>query len=276
MPILQREPDLYPDDLFEVVSAELLQGRQQQQGLLSLPDQQTLALASEPANRPASRALHNELPSQFHTESRNEENSPATWWVMYCLSQQEKKLMRWLRARGIAHYCPLYEKRWKAGNGRKRTSYLPLFSNYLFLFGDAAARYTALTSGCVSRWLAAPAPEELTADLERIWRAIGSGLPLVPETQLVPGRRVRVHSGRLEGLEGVIVRRQGQTRLLVAVNFIQQGASLQVDECELELVDDDWHARHGLRLAGKQCSGNKIGTETGKDQNHKEPDRCRK
>jgi hypothetical protein len=34
-------------------------------------------------------------------------------------------------------------------------------------------------------------------------------------------------------MEGVIVRRQGQSRLIVAVNFLQKGASVLVEDWEV-------------------------------------------
>ena len=45
---------------------------------------------------------------------------------------------------------------------------------------------------------------------------------------------VRVKQGMFAGFEGTILRRDGEARLLVAVNFMQQGASVVVDDCLLE------------------------------------------
>ena len=63
---------------------------------------------------------------------------------------------------------------------------------------------------------------------------IASGEPLTAEARLEAGQIVRIRSGALMGLEGVIIRRANETRLLVAVNFLQRGASVQVDDCQLE------------------------------------------
>jgi hypothetical protein len=48
---------------------------------------------------------------------------------------------------------------------------------------------------------------------------------------------VRVKAGMLRGQEGMIIRRQGETRLLVAVNFLQQGASVLLDDIAVEQLD---------------------------------------
>jgi hypothetical protein len=39
------------------------------------------------------------------------------------------------------------------------------------------------------------------------------------------------------GLEGVVIKRHGQDRLLVAVSFLQQGASIKIEDFEVERID---------------------------------------
>lgn len=158
----------------------------------------------------------------------------AAWWAMYCLPQQEKQLMRRLRTLNVAHYCPLIAKRNRSPGGRIRTSYVPLFPAYVFVHGDGEQRHTAVSTGCVSRCLDVSDGDSLGYDLSQIHRLIASGLPLKPEAQFVEGRKVRVCSGPFLGLEGTIIRRENETRLLVAVNYLQQGASMLLDECHVE------------------------------------------
>jgi hypothetical protein len=74
------------------------------------------------------------------------------------------------------------------------------------------------------------------ADLRRIYQLILSGAPLEAEARLVPGTPVRVRRGPFEGMSGVIIRRRGQYRLLIAVNFLQQGASVLIDQYDVEEI----------------------------------------
>jgi len=161
----------------------------------------------------------------------------ATWWGMYCLARQEKQLMRRLRALDVPFYSPLIKKRYRSPSGRVRTSHVPLFAGYVFVYGDKSHRHIAKSTGCVSRWLVSPDPEALTADLRQIRRLIELGAPLTVEARMQPGTRVRIRSGPFADLEGVIIRRANKTRFLVAVNFIQQGASVLLDDCQLEWID---------------------------------------
>ena len=156
------------------------------------------------------------------------------WWVLYTKSRHEKELMRRLQALEIPFYGPTVERRSRTPAGRAQRSFLPLFPNYVFMLGDATQRYTALTTNCVSRDIPVSSGVDLESDLRQLRRLIQTGVPLTPERFLEAGVRVRVRSGPLEGLEGTVLRRRGDTRLLVAVRFLQQGASVQLDECALE------------------------------------------
>jgi transcription antitermination factor NusG len=160
----------------------------------------------------------------------------AKWWALYTRSRHEKQLMRQLVPLDVPFYGPLVERRYRSPNGRVRTSYEPLFSNYVFIYGDGAQRYQSLTTNCVSQCYEVKDGQQLAEDLLWIARLIEVGLPVTPETRLKSGDRVRVKTGAFAGFEGTILRRDKETRLLVSVNFTQQGASVLLDDCQLEVL----------------------------------------
>ena len=159
-----------------------------------------------------------------------------SWWAVYTMSRREKEFMRRINKLGLSFYCPMIEKKYRSPTGRSRTSYLPLFTNYVFLYGDQESRYLALTSNCVSQILPVPDSEELTQELRQIYRLIDCGVPVTIEEKLQPGTRVRVRSGSLSGQEGVIVERRGRRHLLVAVSFLQQGACVEIEDYAVEAI----------------------------------------
>jgi transcription antitermination factor NusG len=161
---------------------------------------------------------------------------PRPWWVLYTLSRQEKQLCRLLMKQQLDFYCPTIAKRYRSAGGRVRTSHLPLFPNYVFLRGDDEQRYQSVATGCVSRCLPVLEPDKFLADLQQIHRLIDLGAPLTPEEKLQPGMLVRVKTGPMTGLQGQILERRGERRLLVSVNFIQRGASLELGDWELEKI----------------------------------------
>jgi transcription antitermination factor NusG len=183
MPILHREPDLFPNDLLD---------------------------------------------------SRVASEQP--WWAMYTLARQEKKLMRYLTEHEIGFYAPVITRRYRSPNGRLRTSYQPLFANYVFVNGDEQQRYAAVASGTVSRCCVVNDTQELVADLRQIHNLIGKEAPLSPESKLVPGQRVRIRNGSFAGYEGVIVRREQEVRLQVVVRFMNQGVSVLLDDCQTDAI----------------------------------------
>jgi transcription antitermination factor NusG len=165
------------------------------------------------------------------------EASRQPWWGMYTLPRFEKKLMRQLEELGIAFYGPTISRRYRSPGGRLRTSYEPLFPNYVFVCGDEYQRYNAVSTGSVSRWLPVPQPEELITDLRQIHRLILTDADLAPETRLEPGDRVRVKNGVFKGFEGTVLRRENEVRLLISVRYMGRGASVALDDCQLESLE---------------------------------------
>ncbi|MCE9552260.1 MAG: antitermination protein NusG [Planctomycetes bacterium] len=174
------------------------------------------------------------FPDNLLTEPAGDESTK--WWVLYTLSRREKELMRRLRAAEISHYGPLVKQQSRSPSGRLRQSYLPLLAGYVFLRGSEHERVEALRTNCISRCLPVADANQLVFDLRQIQRLIESEAPLTPEARLTPGMQVRVRSGPLLGLEGTVVERRGQRQLLIAVQFIQSGASIQISDFEVERI----------------------------------------
>jgi transcriptional antiterminator RfaH len=169
------------------------------------------------------------------------------WWALMTRSRQEKAVARHLLAREVPFYLPLI---WKdhciRGRrvrshlplfGRRVRSHLPLFANYLFLYGTPDERVTALQSNRLTQTLPVTKQAELLNDLRNIEQLILAGAPLTVESRLQPGRRVRIKAGGLRGIEGIVTKRRSQSRLLVAVHFLQSGVSAEIDDYMLEPID---------------------------------------
>jgi transcription antitermination factor NusG len=159
------------------------------------------------------------------------------WFALYTLARQEKELMRKLRAREIPHYSPMVEQRKRSPGGRIRTSYLPMFTGYVFVCGDETDRYEAVSTGCVSRCLPCAEPDVLAEDLRRIRQIVEFGTDVHPEARPVVGRAAIITSGSLKGLTGTVTQVNGHHRLTVLVRFMQQGASVVIDRADVEFTD---------------------------------------
>lgn len=157
------------------------------------------------------------------------------WWAVYTKSRQEKSLARQLYGMTIPYYLPLVSKTTRVGT-RKVKSHLPVFTGYVFLYGSDEERVQALTTNRISCILPVPEAERMTTDLRNVRALIACGAPLTVEARLQPGQRVRIKGGALMGLEGTIVCRRAETRLLIAVNYLQQGVSIQIDDYMVEPI----------------------------------------
>ena len=156
--------------------------------------------------------------------------------VIYTKPRQEKSLARDLLRQEIPFYLPLVKKTLQYGR-RRMASFAPLFDGYLFMLGSEKQRTLSLATNRVFRILPVNDGQRLIADLRQIERLIQANVPLTVESRLQAGRNVRVRSGPLAGVEGVVLRRRGETRLLVSVNFLQQGASVEIEDFRLEPLD---------------------------------------
>lgn len=175
-------------------------------------------------------------PDKFPEDLLETVEPESPWWAIYTRARQEKSLMRQLRQLGISHYGPMIERRYRSPSGRLRTSFVPLFSNYVFVQGDEEARYQTVCTGCVSRCVPVEDTEALVEDLKQVASLIATGEPLAPEARIEPGDLVRIKNGQFEGFEGRVVRREHDVRLVVDVRFMNQGVSVALDDCVMEVI----------------------------------------
>jgi transcriptional antiterminator RfaH len=140
-----------------------------------------------------------------------------------------------LYSRQVAFFLPLVIRK-SLLRGRTRTARIPLFPGYVFVFGNDADRLSALQTNRVIALHQAPDGDVLRRQLSTLAELIAAGVPLVRESRLTAGERVRIKAGLFRGVEGVILRRHGKTELLVAVDFLGQGASLEIDDSIVEPV----------------------------------------
>ena len=169
-------------------------------------------------------------------DGMNGESLDRRWWAVYTMARQEKAFARDLLRHEIPFYLPIVKKTLTYGR-RKIRSRVPLFSGYVFLFGSDDERGISLTTSRVSRILSVADSERLRSDLRQLQELITSGAPLTIESRLAPGRRVRVRRGPFEGVEGFVVKRRGQMRLILHVDFLRQGASVEIEDYMVEPID---------------------------------------
>ncbi|MBI1893287.1 MAG: UpxY family transcription antiterminator [Candidatus Rokubacteria bacterium] len=156
------------------------------------------------------------------------------WYAIRTRSRHEKKVAAQLAGRGVEPFLPL-AKRWSRWKDRRKWIEVPLFPGYCFgRFGVEARALVLKVAGVVSLVGKGGVPEPVSDDeIEAVRRVVAGPLPYDPCPELIPGRPVEVIRGPLMGVRGLLVRKDAKARLLVVVNAIRQGASLEIDAADV-------------------------------------------
>jgi transcriptional antiterminator RfaH len=167
------------------------------------------------------------LPENLLLQPEPPSDAPR-WWVLHTKPRAEKSLARRLFSKQVPFFLPLYHHQWRS-RGRQRSSYLPLFPGYLFLRGDLEERLAALATNQVARSIPVEDQRQMHADLARVYQLVVTGAPLSAEARLEPGSPVEITDGPFAGIHGKILRRGKQLKLLVEVQFLQRGVSVEIE-----------------------------------------------
>jgi transcription antitermination factor NusG len=159
----------------------------------------------------------------------------CSWFAVYTASNHEKRVAQHLRMKEIETFLPLYSvtKRWK--NRTTVKIELPLFAGYVFARFSPTECVRVLEVPMVysivgNRRELAPLPD---AEIERLRTAL-QGRQAYPFPYVKVGNRVRIRSGALAGLEGVVVRTYGSLSVVLSVDMIQKSIAVHVEADELE------------------------------------------
>lgn len=171
-------------------------------------------------------------------ERRSPTNTIAPrWMVLHTKARQEKAVARHLQAAGVVHDLPLVE-RVTVTRGRKHTSQIPLFASYVFLYGEKQQAYDAISTRRVVQYLDVEDQEGLERELAAINTAIRNGMPIEEHQGLAIGQRARVLKGPLAGVEGVVIEEARRSCLVLHVETLGRGASVEIERDLLESLED--------------------------------------
>jgi transcriptional antiterminator NusG len=163
----------------------------------------------------------------------------AQWYAIRTRSRHEKVATRELEAQGIPVFLPLATsvRQW---SDRKTKVEMPLFPGYAFVRVDflSSDRVRVLqATGVVS--FVGPKPAEAAIpeeQIESIRTILLRKIPVEEHPFLTLGQRIRVRSGSLNGVEGILVAVKGMRTLVISVEPIQRSVSINLEDYEVETV----------------------------------------
>jgi transcription antitermination factor NusG len=159
------------------------------------------------------------------------------WYALYTRHQHEKAVAQSLEGKGFEVFLPLYSAvhRWK---DRTKELSLPLFPCYVFLRNKGREWLPVLTTPGVHMvvscaGLPTPIPE---TEIVAIRRVVDNSILIEPHPFLRTGDWVRVRSGALADIEGILVRKKSRFRLVLSVDMLGKSASVEVDLANVERI----------------------------------------
>ena len=163
--------------------------------------------------------------------------APSTreaWFAVWTRSRHESTVAGQLNDRGVECFLPTVA-RWSRWKDRRKKIDWPLFPGYCFTRIDPADALTVLKCHGVVSLISldgrpVPIPQGEIAHLRTL---VESDLKYDPCPLIQEGDLVEVAWGPLRGVIGRLVRKGAHARLVLAVNLIGQGASVEVDAADV-------------------------------------------
>jgi transcription antitermination factor NusG len=159
------------------------------------------------------------------------------WYAIFTRHQHEKSVAFALSNKNHEVYLPLYRsvRQWQ---DRAKQLWFPLFPCYVFIREGMDRQLQILTTPGVIHivgWSGRPAvvPQ---SQLEAVRRIMESCLIVETHPYLRSGDRVRVKTGPLMGLEGILTRKKGEARLVVSMEMLGQSAAVEIDVLNVERI----------------------------------------
>jgi transcription antitermination factor NusG len=168
------------------------------------------------------------------------------WCAAYVIARHEKVVADQMARRSVESFLPVYRsiRKWK---DRRAQVEFPLFPSYLFIRISLHERVRALqVPGVVQivsfQGMPAAVPDDQIESLRTALELRRSE----PYPYVAAGQRIRIKAGPLQGLEGVVVRQNSQTRIIVSIDFIQRSTSVELWPEDLECLSDSASAEQKL------------------------------
>jgi transcription antitermination factor NusG len=159
------------------------------------------------------------------------------WFALYTTPRHEKHVSEILAQRQIETFLPLYRttRRWK--KSRPVVLELPLFPTYVFVRIAREARGAVLGMPGVLSIVGSGREPWPVPDLDI--EAIRLGLQtrkIEPHPYLTVGERVRIKAGVMTGVEGVLIRKKNDLRVVLTLDAIMRSVAVEVDADDIEPV----------------------------------------
>jgi transcription antitermination factor NusG len=172
------------------------------------------------------------------SSSKNELASTFPWFALQVRTRNEGGVAEQLSGRGYERFLPLYKvrKRW---SDRIKEADAPLFPGYLFCRFNPQDRLPILKTPGVMQIVGFKngpiAVDE--SEIKALQTIVAAGAPHQPWPYLAAGDRVRIESGPLLGLEGILTEVRRSHRLVLSVTLLQRSVAVEIDSALVTAIN---------------------------------------
>lgn len=166
----------------------------------------------------------------------------SRWYAIWTRSKQEKVVAAMLTALGIQHYLPLKSELHQWSDRMQRVE-LPLFNGYLFVSLSSLKndklqilRIPGVGAFVGNQTGPLPIPDQ---QIQGIRQVLTAGVESSVQPSVKEGDWVRVIRGALTGVEGMLIRTDSTSRLLISIEMINQSLSVNVSRSDVEVVGNN-------------------------------------
>ena len=172
-----------------------------------------------------------------HPEAAAHKGYRESWYAVQTRARHEKVVVQRFRDKGLTTFLPLITevRRW---SDRKKSIELPLFSCYVFvkITDTHEDRLKVLRTDSVFDFVGVPRQGTPIPDdqIDAVRTIVEERVNFQSFPFLKIGQRVRIRSGALDGVEGILVGRNGDRTLVVSIDAIQRSLSVRIEGYDLE------------------------------------------
>lgn len=159
------------------------------------------------------------------------------WYAVQTRARHERVVAQRFQEKSLPTFLPVYTevRRW---SDRWKSVELPLFSCYVFvkIAPTNENRLRVLCTDSVFDFVGTPRQGTPIPDdeIDAVRTILNERMNWETYPFLKIGQRVRIRSGALTGVEGVLVSRNGKRSVVVSVDAIQRSLAVRVEGYEIE------------------------------------------
>lgn len=172
------------------------------------------------------------------------------WFAIQVKMRQEFVTAQLLQNKGYEQFVPWYysQHQW---SDRKKSVKMPLFAGYIFCRFDSEIRWPIVSTQGVIRIVGIskepiPVPDDEVAAIQK---AVLCALNPRRCDYLNVGNRVRITSGPLTGVEGVLTNIRNQRQLILSINLLQSSVVVDVEQCSMVSASHCFHPESDVNAA---------------------------